>query len=358
MAEQEQDGGEKEFEATEQRRQQAREEGNVPQSKETNTLALIVGAMVAALVLQLAIGNSVFQDFSSMLYHIDAYSEDIFDSGGTQTRTWLTTTLFKFAPMLLILAAVVLLALVAQRSISFSAKKIQADPKKLSPFENLKKKYGARGLLDFLKDTVKLVFAASIAIVFLTQLARDYYASTAIQAGQFADFTFSQVLKLILWFLLFQFVLAAIDLPLQRRLHANQLKMTREEMKKELKQSEGDPQLKQQRRQKAAKITRGQMVQNVKDATVVMVNPEHYAVALKWDPDSNKAPVCVAKGVDHLAARIREVALASNVPIYRDPPAARSIYRLVEIDEEIRPEHFAAVAAAINFVERVRQHME
>ena len=358
MAEQDTDSGEKEFEATEQRRQQAREEGNVPQSKEANTLALIVGAMVAAVVLQVAIGNSVFQDFSSMLYHADAFSEDIFDSGGAETRSWFSSTLIKFAPILLILGAIVLLALIAQRSISFSAKKIQADPKKLSPIENLKKKYGAKGLLDFLKDTVKLIFAATIAVVFLVQLAQDYYASSAIQQGQFAEFTFSQVLKLIFWFLLFHFVLAAIDLPLQRRLHANQLRMTREEMKKELKQSEGDPQLKQQRRQKAQKITRGQMLTNVKDATVVMVNPEHYAVALKWDPESSKAPVCVAKGVDHLAARIREVATANNVPIYRDPPAARSMYSLVEVDEEIRPEHFAAVAAAINFVERVKRHME
>lgn len=85
-----------------------------------------------------------------------------------------------------------------------------------------------------------------------------------------------------------------------------------------------------------------------------MVNPTHYAVALKWDPDSNKAPVCVAKGVDHIAAKIREIAAAHNIPIYRDPPAARSLYNLVEIDEEIRPEHFAAVAAAIQFVDRAR----
>ena len=358
MAEQEEDSGEKEFEATEQRRQQAREEGNIPQSKEANTFALIAATMVAALVLQVSVGNSVFQDFSAMLYHIDSLSVDVFDSGGVETWSLLSTILIKFSPILLILAAIVLLSLVAQRSISFSAKKIQADMKKLSPAENLKKKYGMRGLLDFLKDTIKLLFAATIAVVFLFQLVQDYYASSAVQAGQFAEFTFNQVLKLIFWFLLFQFVLAAVDLPLQRRLHANQLKMTREDMKKEMKQSEGDPQLKQQRRQKAAQISRGQMLTNVKDATVIMVNPEHYAVALKWDPENSKAPVCVAKGVDHLAARIRETATANNIPIYRDPPAARSIYALVEVDQEIRPEHFAAVAAAINFVERIRKHME
>ena len=88
-----------------------------------------------------------------------------------------------------------------------------------------------------------------------------------------------------------------------------------------------------------------------------MVNPEHYAVALRWNPDDNLAPVCVAKGMDHLAAKIREIAIANNIPIYRDPPSTRSIFKLVDVDSEIHPEHFAAVAAAINFVESVRKHM-
>ena len=133
--------------------------------------------------------------------------------------------------------------------------------------------------------------------------------------------------------------------------------MTREDLKKEMKQNEGDPHLKQQRRERGTQITRGDMLKNVETATVVMVNPEHYAIALKWEPDSDRAPIVVAKGVDHMAARIREVAHAHDVPIYRDPPATRSIYRLVEIDEEIHTEHFAAVAAAISFVDRLRQHL-
>ena len=162
------------------------------------------------------------------------------------------------------------------------------------------------------------------------------------------------MLRLILYFFAFQFVLAVIDLPLQWRLHANKLKMTREEMKKELKQNEGDPYMKQQRREKGVKISRGQMLQNVKTATVLMVNPTHYAVALKWDPESGKAPVCVAKGTDNLALKIREIAIEAGVPVYRDPPATRSIYSMVEVDEEILPEHFAAVAAAIQFVDRLR----
>tara|TARA_R110002124_G_scaffold128769_2_gene289776 strand:- start:976 stop:2049 length:1074 start_codon:yes stop_codon:yes gene_type:complete len=357
MSEQESDSGEKEFDATDSKRQQAREEGNVPQSKEANAFALIAGVLGAGVVLQGVIGNSIFNAFSGFLYHADAYANDVFTGGGSQTKTWLSAALLQFLSLFLILAAVVLVALIIQRSISFSFKKIQMDMKKISPAENLKKKYGTRGLTDFLKDTVKLGFAGTIAVVFLYQLAKDYYSSSAIELGHFATFTFSQALKLILWFLLFQLLLAALDLPLQRRLHENKLKMSREEMKKEMKQSEGDPQLKQSRRQAATKISKGQMLQNVKTATVVMVNPTHYAVALRWNPDDNLAPVCVAKGMDHLAAKIRELAVENNIPIFRDPPSTRSIYKLVDIDEEIQPEHFAAVAAAINFVESVRKHM-
>ena len=358
MAEQEQDaGGEKEFEASEEKRRRAREEGNIPQSKETNTLALVFGILVGGAVLQATVGHQIFSDFSALLYHADSFSKDIFEAHGNQTRTQLSGALVRVAMLLVMLAAIVLLSLLAQRAITFSAKKIQPDMKKISPASNLKKKYGTQGLLDFLKDTVKMLFAAGIGIAFLIQLATSYYASTAIELGHFAQFTFGQVLKLVLLFFLFQFVLAAIDLPLQRQLHSNKLRMSREEMKKELKQSEGDPHVKQQRRQRGAKIARGQMMQNVKTATVVMVNPTHYAVALKWEPESGRAPVCVAKGVDHLAAKIRELAIENNVPIYSDPPTTRSLYSLVEIDEEILPEHFAAVAAAINFVERVRKHM-
>ena len=175
--------------------------------------------------------------------------------------------------------------------------------------------------------------------------------------GQLVEFTLSQILKLIAYFGIFQLLLALLDVPLQRYFHAERLKMTREEVKKEMKQNEGDPHLKQQRRERGTQITRGEMMKNVETATVIMVNPEHYAVALKWDPNGDKAPICVAKGVDHLAAKIREVATDHGVPIYRDPPTARSLYRLVEIDEEIRQEHFAAVAAAIQYVERVTQHL-
>lgn len=357
MAEDKNGGGEKEFEATEQRKREARREGNVAQSKEASTFALMAGMALATGLFGIVLAGKVFNQFQAMFYHADGYASDIFEGSGTRSMEWLTSILLWCLPIFLILFVLVVSALVLQGSVAFSAKKIKPDLKKLNPADNLKKKYGPKGLLDFAKDTAKMLFAGLIASVFLYLFVDHYYASSAVRLSQFFQFTFSQVVALILMFCAFQFVLAVIDLPIQRQMHANQLKMTREDVKKEMKQSEGDPHMKQSRREKASKITKGQMMQNVKEATVIMVNPEHYAVALKWDPGSEKAPVCVAKGVDHLAARIREVALANDVPIYRDPPATRSIYRMVEIDEEIHPEHFAAVAAAISFVERLKSHM-
>ena len=354
MADNEQDNGEKEFEATEQKLQRSREQGDVAQSKEVNTLALVLGLVIAALVFNSITSQAVFDAFSAYLYHADSFAHDVFEADGERAKGLFSKTLIQIGSPIAIIAACIMIALVAQRAITFSFKKIEFDAKKLSPVENIKKKYGAKGLIDFAKDAAKMLFAGGIGLVFLLVFVREYYGSSALQMAYFFDFTFAQIFGLICLFAVFYVVLAAIDLPVQRQLHANKMRMTREELKKEVKQSEGDPQLKQQRREKATKISRREMLDNVKTATVIMTNPEHYAVALKWDPESQRAPVCVAKGVDHLAARIREIAIENQIPIYRDPPAARSMYALVDVDEEILPEHFAAVAAAIQFVDRVR----
>lgn len=351
MADENQDSGEKEFEATEQKRRKAREDGNIPQSRETNAVSLYIGILICALMFSSFIGPSLFNRLAAMFHHADEFANDAFNPGAEATRAWTFGTVGDLAPAFLVLVAAIAIALFATQAVTFSAKKIKPSIKNISPIENLKKKYGAKGLIDFAKDAAKMIFAGTIAIIFLYNFTSQNFGSSALSPSRLLPFTLGQLMSLILIFLLFQAVLAAIDLPIQTRLHANKLRMTREELKKESKESEGDPHLKQSRREKAQKITNGEMLQNVKSASVVMVNPEHYAVALKWDPDSKQAPVVVAKGVDHIAAKIREVAKAHNVPIYRDPPSTRSLYRLVEIDEEILPEHFAAVAAAIQYAQ-------
>ena len=131
--------------------------------------------------------------------------------------------------------------------------------------------------------------------------------------------------------------------------------MTHEELKEETKRSEGDPHIKQQRRQRGQEIATNRMLLDVDGADVVIVNPTHYAVALKWTRTPGSAPKCVAKGVDEIAARIRERASEAGVPIHQDPPTARAVHASVEVGDEIQPEHYIAVAAAIRFAEDLRK---
>jgi flagellar biosynthetic protein FlhB len=148
--------------------------------------------------------------------------------------------------------------------------------------------------------------------------------------------------------------IAAIDYAWQRHSHLAKNRMTRQEVLDETKRSEGDPHLKARRRQRGQELATNRMLSDVKDAAVVVVNPTHYAVALAWTPQDDTPPVCVAKGVDEIAARIREEAQIHGVPIHSDPSTARALHASVSLGDPIEREHFAAVAAAIRFAQRMR----
>ncbi len=149
-------------------------------------------------------------------------------------------------------------------------------------------------------------------------------------------------------------VVGLADLLWQRFDHARKLMMSFQELRDEAKESEGDPHLKSERRRRGQEIATNRMLADVPTADVVVVNPTHYAVALKWSREKGSAPVCVAKGVDEVALRIREAATVAGVPIRSDPPTARALHATTELGEEISHEHYAAVAAAIRFSEEIR----
>ena len=150
-------------------------------------------------------------------------------------------------------------------------------------------------------------------------------------------------------------IVASIDVPFQLWQHTKQLMMTKQEVKDETKETEGDPHTKQVRRQMGYEIATSRMLADVPGADVVVVNPEHYAVALKWQRTRGTAPVCLAKGVDEIAARIRETAVEHGVPIYREPGTARALFASTDIGEEIPVDLYKAVAAAIRFADAMRE---
>jgi flagellar biosynthetic protein FlhB len=152
-------------------------------------------------------------------------------------------------------------------------------------------------------------------------------------------------------------VLAGLDVLFQRWTHYQQMRMSRQEIKDEYKQTEGDPHVRSRMRQLRMERARNRMMQNVPDSTVVITNPTHFAVALKYDPDTMDAPVCVAKGLDLIALKIREIAEGAGVIIVENPPLARTLHKAIEIDEAIPPEHYKAVAEVISYVFRLKKKL-
>ena len=251
-------------------------------------------------------------------------------------------------------AAAALVAVIAQRAFVVAPDKLQPKLSRISPISNAKNKFGRTGLFEFFKSFVKLVIYSLVLGLFLYWQLDELIA--VVSMGPLA--VLRLLSQLAIEFLAIVLVIAgsigALDLIFQHQEHTRKNRMSRKELTDETKQAEGDPHMKQQRRQKAYDIAMNTSLADVPEADVVIVNPTHYAVALKWSRAPGSAPECVAKGVDEIAARIREIAAEAAVPIHRDPATARALFATVEIGEEIRPEHYKAVAAAIRFAETIR----
>ncbi len=259
------------------------------------------------------------------------------------------------SPLFLIPAAFVLISLIAQQAIVFAPSKIKPKLSKLSIISNAKQKYGPGGMGEFAKSFIKMMAVGVIAVVFVWQ---QYFELP--QLSQMPEYILpaqlqSRTAGLLLFVVIVSGAIAAIDLPWVRFSHAKKLRMTLQELRDETKENEGDPYQKQARRKRAEEIATNTMLNDVQTADVVIVNPEHYAVALKWDRDNGTVPVCVAKGTDDIAFRIRERAKLVEVPIRSDPPTARALHATVEIGEFIKSEHYAAVAAAIHFADQLKK---
>ena len=354
--EQSQDGQEKSHDPTPSRIQKAREDGDVAQSKEANAAASYLGFYLAIALASGGAAATLAFGLSQFLRDPATYAAQAFGENSRDFIFSVSMETLKGAAAFFALPALgVLASLLAQQSITFSFKKIKPKLSRLSLVSNAKKKYGPDGIAEFAKSATKLLivcilFGAIFATRF-TELPADslFPAQTLPQSLLREGVIFAGLI------VIFSAAIALIDLPWSRHQHTKKLKMTYEELKKESKEQEGDPTMKQSRRERGQAIARNRMMKDVPEADVVIVNPTHYAVALKWERKGGSAPICVAKGTDEIAAKIREVATMSGVPIRSDPPTARAIHATVEIGDEIQREHYAAVAAAIHFADTMRK---
>lgn len=349
------DEGEKSHEPSQKRLDDARKRGEVAQSADLTTAAGYLGLALAAAALGLPGLLAAGDVLSGLLAQATPLSRALFTGpSGPLTGGLLGAMIAAIWPFFAMPAAVAALAILGQGGPVFAAQKLAPKLSRISLLATAKQKFGASGIVDFLKSVLKMLIYGTILGMVLVRQLPDILTSARLQAGQASALLFQLALDLILVVVAVALVFGVLDMLLQVLRHRKRNMMTRKEVIDEHKESEGDPMLKGQRRQRGVSIAMNQMLAEVPKASVVIVNPTHYAVALQWDMAGGRAPVCVAKGTDDIAARIRAIAAEHAIPIQSDPPTARALYAAVALGQEIRPEHYRAVAAAIRFAERIR----
>jgi flagellar biosynthetic protein FlhB len=245
---------------------------------------------------------------------------------------------------------------VAQSGLIFTAEKLKPDWSKVNPMAGFKRIFGPDGLVQFVKTLLKLIAVGVICWLVLKPHVRELENMAAMPPAMILPMARDLALALMMSTIIFLAFTSGADFLWQRYRFAERMKMSKEELKEDYKQSEGDPHVKAKLRQIRAQRSRQRMMQNVPKATVIVTNPTHYSVALRYEPgEGDPAPICVAKGVDALAMRIREVGREHNVPIVENVPLARALYAAVDIDETIPREHFEAAAKVIGFVLQKRK---
>ena len=346
---------EKSFDATETKIRKSREKGDTPQSTEANTLMLYTGMATAIVLAGGYSAMTIFSALTTLFTYPDKIASDILmtEDGGA-IKDVIARICMGALPLFALPFVFVLLSLILQRAVLFSPSKLKPKLSKISPISNAKQKYGGNGMVEFGKRFAKLVFITVIAGLFFAGAFFTLPSLSAMPALMLMEEIKDVTVTLLFYMIGAMAVLTLIDLPYGQFAHLKKLRMSLQEMRDENKDSEGDPHMKGERRARARAISQGTMMRDVATADVIIVNPTHYAVALKWTRAPGSAPICVAKGVDGVAMQIRARATLHDIPIHSDPPCARSLHATVDIGETIRPEHFAAVAAAIHFADQLK----
>jgi flagellar biosynthetic protein FlhB len=349
------DGGEKIHDPTPKRLADARERGEVPQSHDLTTAATYGGFLLACVISGPSAVKQLGQAGTVLLEQADR-TGTLLANGATAPMMGILTAVGSATwPFFLLPAAAAFLAMLGQNSLTFAPGKLAPRLSRLNPFAALAHKFGPDGLFEFGKSAVKLCVVSGVLGVFLVTRLPDIFAAADLDPALSARLLLDLSVVFLCLVALIAAVIGAGDLLWQRHRHLQRNRMSQQEMIEEFRLSEGDPQTKAQRRQRGEEIAANRMLLDVPRSSVVIVNPQHFAVALRWDRGKDAAPVCVAKGVDAVAARIRESAAEAGVPIHRDPPTARALYAATGIGQQIHPDHYRAVAAAIRFAEAMRQ---
>ncbi|MCX8052932.1 MAG: flagellar biosynthesis protein FlhB [Armatimonadetes bacterium] len=337
---------------TPRRRQEARQEGQVARSVELNSALILLASLVIIRLCGPLLADRLRGTMIDAFTHFPKGDLTIGDVTSDLVRVLLEVGVMT-APIVIGVAVVGFLSSALQVGLTVSSKPLQMRGERLNPTPGIARMFSVRAGVECLKAIAKVSIVGYIVYTFI----RDKYSDIASLVGGHYLTACSTIGKLT-WELLLRaslaiLVIAALDYMFQRFQHEKQLKMTKQEVKEDLKRTEGDPIVKSRIRQRQRAISQRRMMREVPKADVVITNPVHYAVALKYEAEKHAAPVVVAKGQRLVALKIREIAEENNVPIVENPPLARTLYRTVEIGDEIPAELYQAVAEILAYVYRL-----
>ncbi len=341
---------------TERRIEQAIERGDVPKSGEVGTF-FVLAAGTLALIISGSSGGA--RDFvrGMKAFLANAHLVPIDARGLMDIAQFSLGRVFAIIalPFIFALLAGIVSGLIMHRPL-FTTETMAPKFGRISPMAGFKRIFGREAFVQFAKSLVKFVLVGTLIVAVLWPERYRLDEILRLDPVRMLDVSWALILRLLGSVLaIFAFV-AGFDVLYQRYTWHSRLKMTKEEMKKEFKESEGSPEVKGRLRKLRMDLLRHRMMQQVPKANVVITNPTHYAVALRYEVGMN-APVLLAKGVDNIAARIREIAAGHEIPVVENPPLARALHAQVEIDQEIPEEHYKAVAEVIGYVMRLRRQV-
>jgi len=348
-----QDQSQKTEDPTDKKLEDAHKKGDVVKSKEVGhwfmLMAMALTVMISARPVSVQLTDS-FKGLLSNAGQIPVEGDHMVDIMGS--LMWLVGGALMLPMAFLMVGA--LAGTMVQHKPVFTAERMKPELSKISVIKGFKRLFSAQSVMEFLKTLAKFVIVAvAVALVILPEAGRLEEMAT-YDVAALLPLVEALTIRMLIAVVAIMAIIAGLDYLFQNFQHRKKMRMTKQEIKDEHKQTDGDPHVKGRLRQLRQERSRQRMMAAVPEADVVVTNPTHFAVAMKYDGEKMEAPKVVAKGADHIAFKIREIAQANKIPIVENPPLARALFASVDVDREITPEHYKAVAEVISYVMRLR----
>lgn len=345
---------EKTEEPTSKRLKDAKDKGQNPRSKDLNSFIVLMFSGFAFI----SLGSVVFTDIGQLIRRLLSFEPEVFSSNAhllTYAKEFVLNVLTIILPFYFISILGAFLGPILIGGWSFSMKALAPKASKMSIAKGIKRMFSAKSIMELIKSILKFSVVAIVAILVWTMQISDFLTIGSLPINSAIPKAFTMLAWSFIYISSSLLILVAIDVPFQLFEHKKQLKMTKQEVRDEYKETEGKPEVKGQIRRMQHEIAQRRMMADVPKADVILTNPSHYAVAITYDEDGFMAPLLLAKGQDHMAIKIGTVAREYDIPILRLPPLARSIYYSTEIGQEIPRGLFIAVAQVLAYIFQLKR---